>query len=203
MKKNFAEQIIDSMVDENGHCGERGLSLKQFKILAEHLEEGKTVNVGGAYNRTFTSTDFTGTIGRYNVKLNEYYHFNPRYTVVEINKWCEEVPDTSNSTWQHNANDRIELDLMLLNVSSFETYYGSKYVYTFSDQSNNVYVWFTSKAYIMQRCSEDSSRDQFAHPGDTVHVKATVKEHTEFRDVKQTVLTRCHVLGVDKYNRAA
>ena len=84
MKKSFAEQIIDSMVDENGHCGERGLSPKQFKILVEHLDEGETHNVGGAYNRTFTSTDFTGTIGRYNVKLNEYYHFNPRYTVVEI-----------------------------------------------------------------------------------------------------------------------
>lgn len=203
MKKSFAEQIIDSMVNENGRCGERGLSPKQFAILVEYLDEGKTVNVGGAYNRTFTSTDFTGVIGRYRVKLNEYYHFNPRYTVVEINKWCEEVPDTSNSTWQHNANDRIELDLMLLSVSSFETYYGDKYVYTFSDQDNNVYVWFTSKAYIMQKCIEDSSRDQFAHPGDTVHVKATVKDNTEFRGVKQTVLTRCRVLDVKKYNKAA
>lgn len=203
MKKSFAEQIIDSMVDENGRCGERGLSPKQFDILAEHLNEGETRKVGGAYNRTFTSTDFTGTIGRYNVKLNEYYHFNPRYTVVEISTWCKEVPDTSNSTWQHNVNDRVELDLMLINVSSFETYYGDKYVYTFSDQNNNVYVWFTSKAYIMHRCLEDSSRDEFAHMGDVVRVKATVKEHTEFRGTKQTVLTRCRVLGVDKYNRAA
>lgn len=203
MKKSFAEQIIDSMVDENGHCGERGLSPKQFDILAEHLNEGETHKVGGAYNRTFTSTDFTGVIGRYNVKLNEYYHFNPRYTVVDISTWCKEVPDTSNSTWQHNVNNRVELDLMLINVSSFETYYGDKYVYTFSDQNNNVYVWFTSKAYIMHRCLEDSSRDEFAHMGDVVRVKATVKEHTEFRGTKQTVLTRCRVLGVDKYNKAA
>lgn len=62
--KSFAERIIDSMVDENGHCGERGLSPKQFAILSEHLEEGETENRGGAYNRTFTSTDFTGVIGR-------------------------------------------------------------------------------------------------------------------------------------------
>lgn len=203
MKKSFAEQILDSMVDENGHCGERGLSPKQFDILAEHLSEGETRKVGGAYNRTFTSTDFTGTIGRYNVKLNEYYHFNPRYTVVEISTWCKEVPDTSNSTWQHNVTDRVDLDLMLINVSSFETYYGDKYVYTFSDQNNNVYVWFTSKAYIVHRCLEDSSRDEFAHMGDVVRVKATVKEHTEFHGTKQTVLTRCRVLGVDKYNKAA
>ena len=203
MKKSFAEQIIDSMVDENGHCGERGLSPKQFEVLVEYLNEGETHNVGGAYNRTFTSTDFTGVIGRYNVKLNEYYHFNPRYTVVEISTWCEEVPDTSNSTWQHNVNDRVEIDLMLINVSNFETYYGNKYVYTFSDQSNNVYVWFTSKAYLMHRCLEDSSRDQFAHAGDVVRVKATVKDHTEFHGTKQTVLTRCRVLGVDKYNKAA
>ena len=203
MKKSFAETVVDSMVDENGHCGERGLSPKQFEVLVKYLNEGKTVNVGGAYNRTFTSTDFTGTIGRYNVKLNEYYHFNPRYTVVAIDTWIDEVPDTSNSTWQHNVNDRVELDLVLLDVRSFETYYGDKYVYTFSDQSNNVYVWFTSKAYIMHRCIEDSTQDEFAHAGDVVRVKATIKEHTEFRDVKQTVLTRCRVLDVKKYNKAA
>ena len=92
---------------------------------------------------------------------------------------------------------------MLIGVRSFETYYGDKYVYTFSDQSNNVYVWFTSKAYIVHKCLEDSTRDEFAHPGDVVHIKATVKDNTEFQGTKQTVLTRCRVLGVDKYNKAA
>ena len=38
--KSFAEQILDSMVDEDGHCGERGLSPKQFAILSERLCEG-------------------------------------------------------------------------------------------------------------------------------------------------------------------
>ena len=87
--KSFAEQILDSMVDEDGHCGERGLSPKQFAILSERLCEGGTKNVGGAYNRTFTSTDFTGVIGRYEVHLNEFYHFNPRYTVVSIDAWID------------------------------------------------------------------------------------------------------------------
>lgn len=43
--KSFAEQILDSMVDESGHCGERGLSPKQFTVLTERLREGETLTL--------------------------------------------------------------------------------------------------------------------------------------------------------------
>lgn len=45
--KTFAEKIIDSMVDENDHCGERGLSEKQFDILYKHLHLTETIQRGG------------------------------------------------------------------------------------------------------------------------------------------------------------
>ena len=113
-----------------------------------------------------------------------------------------QVSITSNSTWKHNVKDRVELDLFVLNEGSFETYYGTKRVYTLVDSDNNVYVWFTT-SYLAYRHPECGDYDVFANTGDTVHVKATVKEHTEFRGVKQTVLTRCHVLDVKKYNKVA
>lgn len=206
MSKSFAEQIIDSMVDDNGYCGERGLSAKQFDVLAKYLKPGNTKYAGhwkGDYNDiAFTSTDFVGIIGRYVVKLNEYSHFHNRYTVVDIHPWCDEVPDTSNSKYQHNVKDHVDLDLFVHNCREFDSYYGTKYVYTLVDNNGNVYTWFTSNL-LAYRDKEDCDNDVFADPGDVVHIKGTVKDHTEFRGTKQTVLTRCKVLNVSKYSKVA
>lgn len=206
MFKSFAEQMIDNMVDETGHCGERGLSEKQFDILAKYLKPGSTQCVGhwqGDYSDiAFTSTDFTGVIGRYVVKLNVYSHFHNRYTVVDIHTWCDEVPDTSNSEYQYSVNDHVNLNLMVLSCREFDSYYGTKHVYTLVDDNGNVYTWFTTK-FLAYFDKDDCDNDVFADPGDTVHIKGTVKEHTEFRGTKQTVLTRCKVLNVIKYDKTA
>lgn len=94
MSKKFAEKIIDSMVDENGFCGPRGLSVKQFNIISECLEEHEAEYAGRWYGDysdiVFTSTDYTGRIGKYYVELNLYSHFNIRCTVKSITKSYDE-----------------------------------------------------------------------------------------------------------------
>ncbi len=65
-------------------------------------------------------------------------------------------------------------------VTSWETQYGYTYLYKFTDESGNVYVWF-------------ASRTVRANAG--VTMKGTVKNHTERDGVKQTVLTRCALVG--------
>lgn len=194
--KSFAEQILDSMVDENGHCGERGLSPKQFRILSERLHEGETKSVGGAYNRTFTSTDYSGTIGRYDVRLNEYVHFNPRYTVVAIDAWIEDVPDTSASRWVGEVGERVEHETTYIGYGSYErdafSGYGTEtvYIYKFADSDGNLLVWKTT-AYL-----EREDEDGFLVPikrGTRLTLRGTVKSHDEYRGIKQTFLSRCRV----------
>lgn len=194
--KSFAEQIIDSMVDADGHCGERGLSPKQFAILSERLREGKTRNVGGAYGRTFTSTNYTGTIGRYYVTLNEYFHFNPRYTVVCIDAWIDEIPDTSGSQWVGEAGERIERGVTYLGYGSYErnafSGYGTEtiYIYKFVDGDGNLLVWKTTA------CLEQEDEDGFLVPikrGTRLTLRGTVKDHCEYHGTKQTALSRCKV----------
>ena len=194
--KSFAEQILDSMVDENGHCGERGLSPKQFRILSERLHEGETKSVGGAYNRTFTSTDYSGTIGRYDVRLNEYVHFNPRYTVVAIDAWIEDVPDTSASRWVGEVGERVEHEATYIGYGSYErdafSGYGTEtvYIYKFADGDGNLLVWKTT-AYL-----EREDEDGFLVPikrGTRLTLRGTVKSHDEYRGIKQTFLSRCRV----------
>lgn len=64
-------------------------------------------------------------------------------------------------------------------VYSSESIYGMQYLYKFVGTDNNVYMWSTSNWI------EDTDR--------VASVKGSVKNHEEFRGVKQTILTRCKV----------
>jgi hypothetical protein len=68
--------------------------------------------------------------------------------------------------------------LEVAKIWNTETYYGALWIYTFRDEAGNVYVWKTGQEYAWER-------------GDRVAGKATVKEHSEYKGIKQTVLTRC------------
>ena len=57
------------------------------------------------------------------------------------------------------------------------------YIHTFKDADGNVLVWKTSKYLGMEY-------------GEPVDLTGTIKEHKEYKDEKQTVLTRCKVKGV-------
>lgn len=59
------------------------------------------------------------------------------------------------------------------------------YIHTFRDENGNVLIWKTSS----------NSLPDFSE-GDQVEVKGTVKEHSTYKDEKQTVLTRCKVKEV-------
>lgn len=64
-------------------------------------------------------------------------------------------------------------------VTSWETQYGYTYLYKFTDEDGNVFVWFASGCY--------------GEIKDGSKVKGTVKDHTERDGVKQTVLSRCKI----------
>ena len=54
------------------------------------------------------------------------------------------------------------------------------YIHTFKDADGNVFTWKTQKGI----CAEY---------GENVDVKGTIKNHSEYKDEKQTELTRCKV----------
>lgn len=220
MSKKFAEQIIDSMVDENGHCGERGLSEKQFTILSEGLAEGEWEYVTswqGDYGRKdFYSRDYVGTIGRYYVELNWYAHFNDRYTVkvielrdadeyqaeLDAEAKLKAMRDFSGSEWVAEPKKRIDFTLTLVNDYVYEgcsySYYddGTRHIYTFRDADGNCIVWKTQK--VIDCYDKDSEEWTDAEVGDTIEMKATVKEHSEYKGTKQTVITRPKIAAIHK-----
>lgn len=229
MSREFAEKMLDSMVDENGRCGERGLSPKQFAILSHYLEEGEWEYAGGwsgdySYKR-FYSTDFEGDIGKYHVVLNEFDHFNPRYTVVEIRprpaeeveaemrreefeRKLREIGKFEHSEWVGEPKKRIDLELTLIRVYEYDRQaYGYSYgyhpetvhVYTLADADGNCIVWKSANFLSTEWYDgDDDWHCETAEPGDKVLMKATVKEHGEYRGVKQTVVNRPKVKEIVK-----
>lgn len=191
MSKKFAEKIIDSMVDENGFCGPRGLSMKQFAIISKCLEEHEAEFVGrwsGDYaDIVFTSTDYTGRIGKYYVELNLYYHFNPRYTVNSITKMYDESEEDLEGiekkkldviSWNYEVGERIrdiEVQLTYCRQTGWNEW-GETWIYKFTDGKSQ-FVWFTGFKDV--------------EVGQTYKLSGTVKKLDEFNGVKQTIVTRC------------
>lgn len=74
------------------------------------------------------------------------------------------------------------------------------YIHTFKDADGNVLIWKTSKALCNEiktpiKGSDDwELKYELIEEGTEVTLKGSIKEHSEYQDEKQTVLTRCKFL---------
>ena len=84
------------------------------------------------------------------------------------------------STYFGTVGKREVFELTLTKVFSFDGQYGTTFVYIFVDADGNIAVWKAS-----------SSQDVTI--GKVYSIKGTVKEHAEYKDTKQTNLSRCKI----------
>lgn len=85
--------------------------------------------------------------------------------------------ESSTSDFVGNVGERITVTTVSAKlVTSWDTQFGTTYLYKFADNAGNVYVWYAS------RCIEVK---------DELTLTGTVKGHTTYEGVKQTTLTRC------------
>lgn len=101
-----------------------------------------------------------------------------RHLEIEITR--KKVAATSN--WVGVKGDKIATTATVTGNRTFESQWGSKYLVTFADQTGNVLTWWGT--------SQDAANCEI---GQTVTVKGSIKELTEYRGTKQTVLTRCKI----------
>ena len=88
--------------------------------------------------------------------------------------------ESANSEYQGKEGQRIEINISSMEcVCSSDTMYGISFLYKMVDTQGNIYMWSTSN---------------FIDDIETVNkVVGTVKNHQEYRGVKQTWMTRCKV----------
>lgn len=75
---------------------------------------------------------------------------------------------------------REVFNLTVKNLYSYDNQYGTVTMIIFADQQGNCFVW-------------KASGNPGVTVGDTYSVKGTVKDHTEYKGTKQTLLTRCAI----------
>ena len=100
---------------------------------------------------------------------------------------AEERARKAQSNHIGQVGEKIDADVILEKRAWFEipSFRGfgtdTMHIYTFRDSAGNAIVWKTTSGAA-------------AENGETVHLKGTIKEHSEYDGEKQTVLTRCKIV---------
>lgn len=84
---------------------------------------------------------------------------------------------------------RAYFDLTYTRSVSFDSEFGRTYIHMFQDSAGNAAIWKTGNS---SPVVENGYMEEFK-PNQTYRIKATVKDHTEYKGLKQTVLTRATV----------
>jgi hypothetical protein len=100
---------------------------------------------------------------------------------------------TTVSSYVGEVGKRVTLELTLTRTHSWDTDWGTQVLYSFIDADGNVLVWKTSGDGLQ-------GGSDAVEVGDSVQLKATIKAHDEYRDVKQTKIARATVLKHTKMN---
>lgn len=112
---------------------------------------------------------------------------------VDLKSRCRKAYQELNPTTEHSEyvgeiGDKIEIEVTYVHTSSWENGYGGYWnegvtnLHTFKDANGNVFIWKTGK-YIE------------ADYGTKLKLTGTIKDHSEYKDTKQTVLTRCKAIA--------
>lgn len=95
------------------------------------------------------------------------------------------------SEWMGKVKQRLNLHVTYIRTNAFDGYMGrTTYIHTFEDADGNVLVWKTTN--VLEYIDENDTY-QYVAEGSDFDIAATVKDHTEYRGVKQTEVTRLKI----------
>lgn len=102
-----------------------------------------------------------------------------------------------------NIGERVTVSATLKNVYTFNTCFGYRTqennIYTMEGESGNIFVWKTTSVLGIESVdSRDNYIFEGVHRGDCFTFKATIKEHSDYKGIPQTVLTRLKVIKITK-----
>ena len=158
-----------------------------YEIKDQLKEQGCKFNPAFGWYSTHEIDVPTG-YGIVSINFFDAYTWFPLSKQFMLNDKAKEVADAakaslepkSNSEYLGEVKERLrDLEVTLTDVRSFDGFYGTTFIYTFA-YNEDVLVWMTS-----------SCKD--IEVGEKLLLTGTVKEHSEYKGVKQTKLSRCIV----------
>lgn len=104
-----------------------------------------------------------------------------RERIAKLNKKFE--ADLS-SAYVGEIGKRETFEATLVYTTNLESQFGVTHLYKFKDAAGSILVWFASSVFYNVAAGRDIDL------GDTVKFDATVKNHEEYKGIKQTQITR-------------
>jgi len=111
-----------------------------------------------------------------------------------------EIAKDADSKWVGEIKKRQDFMATITKIRGYETQFGYMSVIIMKDSDGNVMVWKTSTGFEIV-----DERGFITSPevGDTVSFKGTVKDHSTYNGIKQTLVNRCKLLEEKKVPKIA
>jgi hypothetical protein len=107
--------------------------------------------------------------------------------------------DGVNNEYFGEVGDKFEKEFVFEKIIGFEGYYGYTYLLFFRDEEGRVYKWSSSNGSYEGFSTESARYGTCDYEvGKKYTLKGSIKDHSEYKGIKQTVITRCKVLK-DEY----
>ena len=106
-----------------------------------------------------------------------HFFSNAKEIIDNIEK--ETLPEVI-TEWKGEIGERLTVKVFLAGAREYQNQWGYGIIYTFKDDDNGVYVWFTKV-------------DINKEVGDSFTLVGTVKDHKTYNDIHQTIVNRCKI----------
>ena len=114
----------------------------------------------------------------------------PSYRKSEYKKLRD--PSYKESNYVGNVGDKLSVKVTYLETYTYDSYFGSSHIHLFMDDNGNIFKWSTGTGlkFTVEDVRANDSQWYTLDRGATVQLSGKIKEHSEYRNQKQTVLTR-------------
>jgi len=188
---NATKDQVIRCIKENAKPSKDGIAKAEAIInWLEHLldEEPNTIGVERdcipLVKSGYAKIKHIGRLAYMPIAYDRYIERKER----EAKRNAEAEAARNSSEYVGEIGKRMEFDIAEMRLlSSWDTQFGTTYLYKFTTTDGNVLIWFASSTF------GDWTKDgrRWIAFESVSKIKATVKDHNERDGVKQTIITRC------------
>ncbi len=154
----------------------KALGAKFDYLLGWHIDH----EIEGYQFITVNANDITSE------SMLDGYTFEPeKIWKLDLNSLKKSAYNAQNnitaSEYIGNIKDKIELEVIFQFRASWDSDFGTMNLYSFTDLNGNMIVWKTGNYIELEN-------------NDHVTIKGTIRDHSEYKGEKQTILTRCKII---------
>lgn len=174
---------VENRINSVDFDADRAENLQQVSDIITWLLDPKTADGSSYMNnlQTIIKSKYC-KLNEINIVASAVKSYQKHLRDLEIARERQAAHEEAlKSNWIGNKGERVEISLAHAElVTSFDSLYGTTFLYKFSDKQGNIFSWFASSP--------------IANPETATKLVGTVKDHTTYQDVKETQLTRCKIV---------